>query len=116
VNWKTVVLAICGMGMMVAIIHPSTVKTPVPPPERVVVVKHADAKQPDGYMSEEDCARIDAGMAVSNLVWKFGWPASDYAYSNYDQRFFYPVHDRGDDRCVIAVDDNKVVSALYRDE
>jgi hypothetical protein len=111
------ILAIFGMGTVFAIIHPSAIETPAPPPpERVVVVKQADVKQPDGYMSEEDCARIDTGMAVSNLVWKFGWPASDYAYSNFDQRFFYPVHDRGDDRCVVAVDDNKVVSALYRDE
>ena len=115
-NWKTVIIAIFGMGAVIAIIHPSSLETPEPAPApaaKTVVIKQTAAQQPDGYISEEQCARIATGMPVADLVWKFGWPANDYPYGY--ERFFYPVHDRGEDRCVVETDDNKVVSALYQD-
>lgn len=119
-NWKTVILAVFGMGMMVAIVHPSSLETPAPVEAKakttVVVEKHTLPQQPDGYISEKQCATIPNGMQVADLVWKYGWPAGDYSVSAFAERLFYPVHDRRDDKCVIEYDDNKVVSTLYRDE
>lgn len=120
ISWKQMLLGLCAMGMIAAVIRPSAFddNQPVTPAltPAVIVEKHVNANQPDGYISQVDCARIDKGMRVADLVYKYGWPASDYAYDNFDEAFFYPVHNAGDDRCIIDVDDNKVVSAIYRDE
>lgn len=121
ISWKQALLSVVAMTMAAAVIRPSAFdeKTPTPAPaqrDKVVVVKQAAATQPDGYMSEEQCARVPNGMAVADLVFKYGWPAGDYSVSTFAERFFYPVHDAGDDKCVIEYDDNKVVSTLYRDE
>jgi hypothetical protein len=115
----SIVGIICTTALVVGITSPDETTSQSKPVEKtktIVVQKTAKAVQPDGYMSEVDCAKLATGTAVSDLVWKFGWPASDYAYSGFSETFFYPIHDRGDDRCVVDVDDNKVVSTLYRDE
>ena len=108
ISWKQ---ALCGMfaiGMAAAVIRPSafeeqsnTAPTPTPAakaPAKVVVVKQAAATQPDGDMTEEQCARVPNGMVVADLVWKFGWPAGDYSVSAFAERLFYPVDDAGDDK------------------
>jgi hypothetical protein len=122
ISWKQVLMGITAMAMTAAVLrpsafeeHPVAAQTPASTPQaKVVVVKQAAATQPDGYISEEQCARIPVGMQVADLMWKFGWPASDYAYSAFADRFFYPVHDRRDEKCVVEFDDNKVTSVLYR--
>jgi hypothetical protein len=127
ISWKQALLGVTAMAMTAAVIRPSAfeqpvtvtsaVVTPAPTPQaKVVVEKHTLPVQPDGYMSEKDCARIPNGMQVADLVYKYGWPASDYAISRFADRFFYPIHDADEDRCVIEYDNNKVVSTLYRDE
>ncbi len=116
-SWKAVILALFGMGMVIAVAHPSSIETPEPAPAKLrTIYVDRPTPQPDGYMSEEQCATVQTGMPVADLVWKYGWPASDYGISAFSDRLFYPVHDAGDDRCVIRYDDNKVVSTLYRDE
>lgn len=121
-NWKTVIIAICGISALVAIVHPSSFENPQPvaTPAPAVKVKQTVVQQPavkpDGYMSEADCAKLQPGLAVSDLMFKYGWPEGDYSFSNFAERFFYPVHDRGEDKCVVEFDNNKVVSSLYRDE
>jgi phage-related protein len=122
ISWKQVILGVMAMGMVAAVIQPSafdehpTTAAPAPAQAqtKVIVEKHTMPQQPDGYISEQQCARIPVGMQVADLMWKFGWPSSDYAYSAFADRFFYPVHDRRDDKCVIEFDDNKVTSVLYR--
>jgi hypothetical protein len=126
ISWKQAFLGVMAMGMIAAVIRPSAfdqpvtvtsaVVTPAPTPEKVIVVKQAAASQPDGYITEEQCARIPNGMQIADVVWKYGWPAGDYSVSAFAERLFYPVHDAGDDKCVVEYDDNKVVSTLYRDE
>jgi hypothetical protein len=121
ISWKQVLLGVVAIGMTAAVIrpsafeeHPVAAQTSPPAQTRVIVEKHTMPQQPDGYISEKQCARIPVGMQVADLMWKFGWPSSDYAYSAFADRFFYPVHDRRDEKCVIEFDDNKVTSVLYR--
>jgi hypothetical protein len=122
ISWKQALIGICTIASIAAVIRPSAFAdhpapaepAPKAAPAKIVVEKHTIPTQPDGYMSEEQCARVPTGMQVADLVWKYGWPAGDYSFSNFSEVFFYPVHDRRDDKCVIDFDDNKVVSTLYR--
>lgn len=121
ISWKQAGLGLAAMLLAAAVIRPSAFEEPVTPaatpaPAKTVVIKQAAATQPDGYMTEEQCARVPNGMQVADLVYKYGWPAGDYSVSAFAERLFYPVHNAGDDKCVIRYDDNKVVSTLYRDE
>jgi hypothetical protein len=119
ISWKQALLGVTAMAMIATVLRPSAfeehpVPQPTPAPAKIVVEKHTMPQQPDGYMTEEQCARVPNGMQVADLVWKYGWPAGDYSVSAFASRLFYPVHDRRDEKCVIEYDDNKVVSTLYR--
>jgi hypothetical protein len=122
ISWKQVLMGITAMAMTAAVLrpsafeeHPVAAATPAPAQQaKVIVEKHTLPQQPDGYISQQQCARIPVGMQVADLMWKYGWPASDYARSAFADRFFYPVHDRRDEKCVVEFDDNKVTSVLYR--
>lgn len=126
INWPQALLCSTACVMAAIVIRPSafettTAATPKPTPApaaKVVVEKHTMPTQPDGYMSEEQCARVTDGMQVADLVFKYGWPASDYSVSTFGspQQLYFPVHNAGDDKCIVSFDDNKVVSTLYRDE
>jgi len=119
ISWKQVALGMCAMAMVAAVIRPSafddhtTVAAPPPKAAKVVVEKHVMPVQPDGFLTQKDCATIPVGMQVADLVWKYGWPSGDHAFNNFGEQFYYPIHDQRDDKCLVEFDDNKVTSTLY---
>lgn len=115
---QSMCVAIMALVVCLALARPQLFEEkPAPPAQATVkVVVREPAIKPDGYMTEEDCATVASGMQVSDLVFKYGWPAGDYSLSSFDQKLFYPIHDHADDKCVVGFDDNKVVTTLYRDE
>lgn len=122
ISWKQAMLAVVAMCMVVAVVRPSAFDEPVTattaatpaPAAKVVVEKHTMPIQPDGFMTKKDCASIPNGMQVADLVFKYGWPSGDNAFNNFGEQFYYPIHKRRDDVCLIDFDDNKVTSTLYQ--
>jgi hypothetical protein len=110
---------ICVTSVVVSILNPqqeqpATAKlVPTATPAKIIV-KHAAAAKPSGYMSEEQCARIPDGMPVSDLVFKYGWPAGRYGYGY--GHLHYPARPSGEDNCSVELnqDDTRVVSTIYR--
>lgn len=125
ISWKQMLMGMTTIAMTAAVLRPSAFQesmnmapTPTPAaataPEKVVVVKQAAATQPDGYMTQEQCARVPDGMQVADLIYKYGWPDGDHAFNNFGEQFYYPIHDRRD-ICLVEFDDNKVTSTLYQE-
>ena len=124
ISWKQAMLGVTAMVMLTGILRPSmfdepvkvtsSVVTPAPTPEKVVVVKEAAANQPDGYMTIEQCARVPNGMQVADLIYKFGWPGGDHGFNRFGNQFYFPVHDR-EDVCLVEFDDNKVTATIYQE-
>lgn len=120
ISWKQTLLGVVAIGMTAAVIRPSAFEDhPVPPPAPKVKevatnpLKHP--ARPDGYMTEWQCERMQNGMPVADLVWKYGWPRGRYSFSDFDARFHYPIRHQMNQECVIKFENNEVIDIDFND-
>jgi len=78
--------------------------------ERVVekVVNVPDGKQPDGYMTEDQCVQLPKGTEFRDLIWQYGWPAGADGHESYAGYLSYPLREDHDHYCQIDIWDSEV--------
>lgn len=75
--------------------------------EKTVIKYVNTSKQPSGYITEDQCLSLETGMSIRDLLFRFGWPATDDG-EQYVGHLVFPLvedHDRG---CTVTIWRNKI--------
>lgn len=66
-----------------------------------VVIRHANAVRPDGYMSARQCRTLREAIPISDLMYHYGWPADDNADDSYSGSLLYPIREDHASYCAV---------------
>src|SRR3954470_14460414 len=131
ISWKQAVSGMFCMAMVVAVIRPSAFDesvpevTPTPAPKgkqtvkgkavRQVEVRHLPAgKAPDGYISRNECFEIPEDMKISDVVYRFGWPAGSNGRAMGLGEAEYPIREDHGATCKVFFPYGTVSAVIYR--
>lgn len=82
--------------------------------EKRVEVK-VPVKRPDGYMGVDQCGRLGIGTPLSDVVWLYGWPATDNGTNSYTGVLQYPIREDHSNTCRVDMSFGKVNTIKYED-
>jgi len=71
-------------------------------------------RQPDGYMSADDCAGLAKRTDFRDVIFRFGWPAGKNAEDSYAGFLIYPLSDDHTNSCWVDFWEGGVESTEVR--
>jgi hypothetical protein len=68
-------------------------------------------RQPDGYVSRDNCLTIASGTPFRDVIFRYGWPAADNAEDSYAGYLIYPLTEDHNVNCIVDFYRGKVEKA-----
>lgn len=100
-----IMLCVAVMAIAVSQAPPQTAATRTIVKERVIQRPYRSdaAVRPDGYMTAEECRQLPFGETLSDLVYRFGWPAAQDTTEALASRLLFPLREDHKRDCVVEI-------------
>jgi len=70
--------------------------------EKVKVVRVPEqVRQPDGYMSLDNCSKLAKRTDFRDVIFRYGWPAGDDGSDSYAGYLMYPLSEDHSKICIV---------------